>query len=314
MFAGGLAWLYAARSVQGLATGLLLGATGAAMVDLHPRRDGAQAGLANGIASAAGIGFGARRLGPPRPVRARSRGHAVRGDRACSPLLARDRRLAAARDGRAHGARLTLTPRTPRVPRRALADLRALGPRRAGLLVGRRPLPLPRPGHHLRAAGRPEPRDRRPVRVHGLRVRHRSRSGSCGTSPHGTTRGRRRDASWRIGSLATAATIEAGSLGGFLLGSVLVGFGLRRGLHGRPALARCRSAARPPGERDGRVLRRRLQPRSRCRRSVRASPRCTSASGPPPWFGCAVALRGRGRRGHRLERAPAGPRVRLTKR
>ena len=48
MVAGGLEWLYLARSIQGLATGLLLGATGAAMVDLHPRRDGSQAGLVNG--------------------------------------------------------------------------------------------------------------------------------------------------------------------------------------------------------------------------------------------------------------------------
>ena len=59
MVAGGLDWLYLARSIQGLATGLLLGATGAAMVDLHPRRDGSQAGLVNGLASAAGIGLGA---------------------------------------------------------------------------------------------------------------------------------------------------------------------------------------------------------------------------------------------------------------
>ena len=55
MFAGGLDWLFVARSIQGLATGLLLGATGAALVDLHPQRNGAQAGLVNGIASAAGI-------------------------------------------------------------------------------------------------------------------------------------------------------------------------------------------------------------------------------------------------------------------
>ena len=58
-FASGLDWLYAARTLQGLATGLLLGATGAALIDLHPRRDGAHAGLVNGIASAAGIGVGA---------------------------------------------------------------------------------------------------------------------------------------------------------------------------------------------------------------------------------------------------------------
>src|SRR3954469_10823545 len=51
-FASGLEWLYVARTLQGLATGLLLGAAGAALIDLHPRRDGAQAGLVNGMASA----------------------------------------------------------------------------------------------------------------------------------------------------------------------------------------------------------------------------------------------------------------------
>ena len=59
IFAGGLDALYAARTIQGLATGLLLGATGAALIDHHPRRDGAQAGLVNGIASGLGIGLGA---------------------------------------------------------------------------------------------------------------------------------------------------------------------------------------------------------------------------------------------------------------
>jgi MFS family permease len=58
-FASGLDWLYVARAIQGLATGLLLGATGAALIDNHPRRDGSQAGLVNGLASAFGIGFGA---------------------------------------------------------------------------------------------------------------------------------------------------------------------------------------------------------------------------------------------------------------
>ena len=81
MFAGGLEWLYAARSVQGLSTGLLLGATGAALVDLHPRRDGGQAGLVNGIASAAGIGIGAGSVRAARAVRARPRGDAVRRGR-----------------------------------------------------------------------------------------------------------------------------------------------------------------------------------------------------------------------------------------
>ncbi len=57
--AGGLDWLYAARTLQGLATGLLLGAAGAALIDHHPRRDGSHAGLVNGIASVSGIGIGA---------------------------------------------------------------------------------------------------------------------------------------------------------------------------------------------------------------------------------------------------------------
>lgn len=36
MFAQNIAWLYTGRIVQGLAMGLLLGASGAALIDLHP--------------------------------------------------------------------------------------------------------------------------------------------------------------------------------------------------------------------------------------------------------------------------------------
>src|SRR3954451_13901718 len=56
--ADSVAWLFAARGVQGLATGLALGAAGAALLDLHPSRDPAGAGLTNGVVSAAGMGFG----------------------------------------------------------------------------------------------------------------------------------------------------------------------------------------------------------------------------------------------------------------
>ena len=52
-------WLFAARGLQGLATGAALGAAGAAMLDLHPRGDAVQAGLVNGVGSALGIGLGA---------------------------------------------------------------------------------------------------------------------------------------------------------------------------------------------------------------------------------------------------------------
>src|SRR4051812_26769876 len=58
MFASSVAWLFVARGIQGLATGLALGAASAAMLDLHPRRDPAGVGLANGVVSAGGMGLG----------------------------------------------------------------------------------------------------------------------------------------------------------------------------------------------------------------------------------------------------------------
>ena len=58
MSAGSVAWLFVARGVQGLATGLALGAASAALLDLHPRRDPSAAGLTNGVVSAAGMGIG----------------------------------------------------------------------------------------------------------------------------------------------------------------------------------------------------------------------------------------------------------------
>ncbi|PZS10077.1 MAG: MFS transporter [Acidimicrobiales bacterium] len=58
MLADSVTWLFIARALQGLATGLALGAAGAALLDLHPRRDPAGVGLTNGVASAGGIGLG----------------------------------------------------------------------------------------------------------------------------------------------------------------------------------------------------------------------------------------------------------------
>jgi predicted MFS family arabinose efflux permease len=52
-------WLFAARIVQGVATGLALGAAGAALIDLHPRGDARHAGLVNGVVSAGGLAVGA---------------------------------------------------------------------------------------------------------------------------------------------------------------------------------------------------------------------------------------------------------------
>ena len=59
MLARSVEWLFAARAVQGLATGAALAAAGAAMLDLQPRGDAVRAGLVNGVGSALGIGAGA---------------------------------------------------------------------------------------------------------------------------------------------------------------------------------------------------------------------------------------------------------------
>jgi MFS family permease len=58
MLAQSVLWLFAARALQGLATGLALAAASAALLDLHPRRDAAGVSLANGVASAGGLGLG----------------------------------------------------------------------------------------------------------------------------------------------------------------------------------------------------------------------------------------------------------------
>jgi predicted MFS family arabinose efflux permease len=58
MVADSVIWLFVARGVQGLATGLALGAASAALLDLHPRRDPAGVGLTNGVVSAGGMGLG----------------------------------------------------------------------------------------------------------------------------------------------------------------------------------------------------------------------------------------------------------------
>jgi MFS family permease len=58
MLAQSVVWLFAARALQGLATGLALAAASAALLDLHSRRDPAGVALTNGVASAAGLGLG----------------------------------------------------------------------------------------------------------------------------------------------------------------------------------------------------------------------------------------------------------------
>ena len=58
MLADSVAWLFVARGIQGLATGLALSAAAAALLDLHPRRDPVAVGLVNGVASTVGMGTG----------------------------------------------------------------------------------------------------------------------------------------------------------------------------------------------------------------------------------------------------------------
>ena len=56
--ADSVTWLFVARGLQGLATGAALSAASAALLDLHPRRDPAAVGLANGVSAAIGIALG----------------------------------------------------------------------------------------------------------------------------------------------------------------------------------------------------------------------------------------------------------------
>jgi MFS family permease len=56
--ADSVAWLYAARATQGLANGVLISAASAALLDLHPRRNPADAGLATAVVAAGGLGLG----------------------------------------------------------------------------------------------------------------------------------------------------------------------------------------------------------------------------------------------------------------
>lgn len=57
--AGSVAWLFAARLLQGVSTGVALGAASAALVDLHPAGDDRRVGLVNATVSASGMAAGA---------------------------------------------------------------------------------------------------------------------------------------------------------------------------------------------------------------------------------------------------------------
>jgi MFS family permease len=58
MLADSVVWLFVARGIQGLATGLALSAASASLLDLHPNRDPVSVSLANGVSSTIGMGGG----------------------------------------------------------------------------------------------------------------------------------------------------------------------------------------------------------------------------------------------------------------
>jgi MFS family permease len=58
LVADSAAWLFAARGLQGVATGAALSAASAALLDLHPRRDPTGVALTNATAAVGGIGLG----------------------------------------------------------------------------------------------------------------------------------------------------------------------------------------------------------------------------------------------------------------
>lgn len=127
MLASSVAWLFVARGLQGLATGLALAAASAALIDLHPRRDPVGVGLANGVASAGGMALG---------ILASSTIVQLLPDPRVSPyvllaVLVAPATLATSRlrdpVPRTPGARLRFTPQRPSVPRPT---------RRAFLLAG----------------------------------------------------------------------------------------------------------------------------------------------------------------------------------
>ena len=245
MFAGGLDWLFVARSIQGLATGLLLGATGAALVDLHPRRDGAQAGLANGIASASGIGLGALVSG----LLVQYARYPEVTPFAMIAVLAALGALAAWRLPEtvdSHGARFTLTPRVPRVPR---ALWRTFGLSGLGVLASWSV------GGLYFSLGPSIIRELHPTENHAVGGLFVGAFAGCAVLAQWVLRNVDTRATvvggsglLALGSVLTSIAVSAGSLDGFLLGSVLVGFGFGAAFMGA---VRALASMLPPAHRAG---------------------------------------------------------------
>jgi MFS family permease len=245
MFAGGLEWLFAARSIQGLATGLLLGATGAALVDQHPRRDGAQAGLANGIASASGIGLGALVSGllveyvryPEVTPYAAIAALAALGAWAAWHLP---------ETVDSQGARFTLTPRVPHVPR---AAWRTFGLSGLGVLASWSV------GGLYFSLGPSLIRELHPTTNHAVGGLFIGAFAGCAVLAQWMLRGVGTRATvvggavlLAVGSVLTSVAVSAGSLDGFLLSSLLVGLGFGAAFMGAVSAL---GSVLPPAHRAG---------------------------------------------------------------
>ena len=259
-------------ALQGLATGLALGAASAALLDLHPRRDPAGVGLTNGVVSAGGLGLGVARLGgrssSSRPPRACCR------TSCCSPC------------SRSRSPARCCMPEPVDAHGRAAAD--AAAPERP---AGRPPpVPARRARRHL-LAGRSAGCSSRSARALGARSSHtdnhsspasassrwpaRARSRSCCSAAP------RRGLGAAAGSLALAAgmlLIVLAAVDGLdarcsAIGAVVGGAGFGVAFLGG---LRALSAAIPPAAPRRRSCRRSTSSptwRSRCRRS---SPACSS--------------------------------------
>ena len=141
-FARSVEWPLAARLVQGVATGIILSAAGAALLELEPGRDTGRAGLVNGVSAALGIGTRALVCLAASAGRPGSPGHSIRAA-VCAPCrCGRWCGLAS----RAHGP--CGTPEPPSAaPRCASRGSKRLCARQRGsgrILVDRRPLPRAR--------------------------------------------------------------------------------------------------------------------------------------------------------------------------
>ncbi len=257
MLADSVVWLFVARAIQGLATGLALSAASASLLDLHPKRDPVSVSLANGVASCIGMGTGviisaaivqflpAPRVLPYVLLLILFVGFLIAAWRMVEPVEV------------APGARFHLTPQRPSVPAVArrpfvLAALAVISSWSiAGLFLSLGPelaaLVYKSDTHLISATG----------------IVMLALSAAVSQVVFG------RWAPWRaaaLGSLAlaagmglivAAAATESAVL--FTVGAIVTGAGLRRRLPRWPALALERDPARAPGGDDVGLLPRRLR-------------------------------------------------------